>query len=101
MIDTTANRHGGNAASVAAFERSSGRHVIDTEIIYGLIERSPDGLTSVDLERILGKAKHRFSGRLTWLKACGRVKVVGMRDGCGIHVRVGPPVQLMLIGEAQ
>ncbi len=96
--DITASRHRGNSASAQAFAESHDNHVRDRDVIYGLIERTADGLTSKEIGRILMKPINTFSGRLTELKQENRIKVAtGRREGRQVHVKSGPPVQLMLL----
>lgn len=86
-IDITRRRHRGNPQSVQANRRCEGWKMADRDGIARLIlSAGAHGMTSLDLEEMLRKPKHTFSGRLTELKALGVIHVAGQRDGCGVLV---------------
>jgi hypothetical protein len=85
--DITRRRHHGNPQSEAANRRCDGWKPADRDGIARLIlSTGARGMTSLDLEEMLHKPKHTFSGRLSELKALGTIHVVGTRDGCGVLV---------------
>lgn len=103
MIDPTRNKHGGNQASDMAWDRISadGRLTEMQQRIYELIEATGlVGKTSAEIERDLGTAKNKWSGRVTSLKVCGLVRGTGQfREGCEVlvatkHKKAPPPGRL-------
>jgi hypothetical protein len=85
--DVTYSRHHGNANSVEANKKSAPFHQADKDRIEKLIrECGKKGMTSAEIEEALGKAKNRFSGRLTQLRAERKVMVSGSRDGCAVLI---------------
>jgi hypothetical protein len=85
--DPTRNRHKGNARSVEAWELKHATEESDcVNIERHIFNAGPRGLTSFDLEQILKKPKHKFSGRLTTLKDENKVREIGKRDRCGVLI---------------
>jgi hypothetical protein len=96
MGDVTARKHHGNRASEAAHAKGSHQHASLREQIFEMIAHA-DGLTSKELGHRLGRPIHTFSGRLSQLKAEGRIVGTGeMREGAEVLVRVGAPKQRAL-----
>lgn len=82
--DICANRHGGNANSVAANMRVNKQR--DREVIFQLIKDSGlSGVTMKDACAALNKLPNEISGRFSELKKAGLVYVNGSREGCGVH----------------
>jgi hypothetical protein len=79
MADITVRRHHGNAASRDANLLSSAVHVRDKEAIYALLRSTPSGLTSKEIGFTLNKPLNTFSGRISQLKADGKVRGTGRR----------------------
>jgi hypothetical protein len=93
MPDITRNRHRGNPASVAAYERSLFTHENDEERVYLhiILVTGPsvgrDGVTSKEVAAALGKPLNAISGRLTSLKMKGKIRGTGVRrDGAEVLV---------------
>jgi hypothetical protein len=85
--DICIRRHHGNANSEEANRRSAPFHESDEARIEKIIHaQGSRGATSAELEVLLGKAKNKFSGRLTALKANNKVRALGERDGCAVLV---------------
>jgi len=94
MKDITKNKHGGNAQSNAVFEdieetltqrQNQVREAIE------IIDRyrgynAEGGATLHDIANWLGLGANKISGRITQLKAMGKIKQVGRRDGCAVYV---------------
>lgn len=85
--DICYGRHHGNQQSIAANKKSAPFHESDEQRIEKLIQQGGSkGLTSADLELILGKPKHKFSGRISRLLAEKKVCKLGTRDGCAVLI---------------
>jgi hypothetical protein len=85
--DPTYNRHGGNEHSNEAWknvEPFAGS--VRSWIEHFILGRGSFGATSAEIEIELRRAKNRFSGRITQLKAEGKIVEQGTRDGCGILI---------------
>jgi hypothetical protein len=89
-VDITANRHGGNPESNAAFDRSKDSHKDDSERIFLLIDSAHYGMTSHEIGERIGRPLNHFSGRLTELCAAGMIERCGRRNGAAIWVSVQP-----------
>jgi len=87
MTDITKNKHGGNANSKAAFGEIKDELTFGQSWAKGMIAAfgSKDGITIKEISAICGSGANKFSGRLTELKAMGKIKVVGRRDGCAVY----------------
>ena len=87
ITDICITRHHGNANSVEANKRVDPWKPSMRRTIVELIQaRGERGMTSEELEEVLGKAKHKFSGRLAELKADEVIQVHGSRNGCDVLV---------------
>lgn len=88
-LDITANRHGGSAASEAAFLLSNADHPAVYQQILGLLVANPSGLTSKEIGFALNRSINTFSGRLTELKLDGKAAGTGKRrEGAEVIVAV-------------
>jgi hypothetical protein len=88
MKDITQNKHGGNANSQAAFEAIKDELKPRQNLVYRTIRLMQDfdgDSTIIGISRWLGLAPNVISGRLTELKAMGKIKAVGRRDGCAVY----------------
>jgi hypothetical protein len=82
-VDPSAKRHGGNTESVAAFKRVQ----VETDELHVLtliVSAGDVGLTSAEIELAWGRAKNRFSGRISSLCFDKYIERVGVRNKCGI-----------------
>lgn len=89
--DITARRHKGNAASRAAFERSAPHHANDEakvlEIIAAATRSVRYGITSKEIAEQMRKPLNAISGRISSLKAQGKIKGIGhRREGCEVLI---------------
>jgi predicted transcriptional regulator len=84
MKDITENKHGGNANSTAAFETIENQLKPRQREVHSCIFWS-NGVTCKEIADTLATGMNAISGRLTELKAMGKIKVVGRRDGCAIY----------------
>ena len=85
--DITQKKHGGNANSTAAFETIENQLKPRQKEVYDAIEWL-DTLNDVTIKTLcnwLNVSPNVISGRLTELKAMGKIKVIGRRDGCAIY----------------
>ncbi len=87
LFDMCAGRHRGNRESREAFARISERRSAQRERVYAWVQRSgPDGITCRELASAWGCGMNQISGRFSELKASGRIRKVGVREGCGVCV---------------
>ena len=84
--DITKNKHGVNAQSNAAFEKISGKINTMQQQVAIAINRASAGATSKDIAHWLRRPLNAISGRITELKAMGKIKQIGRRDGCAVYV---------------
>ena len=84
MNDITENKHGGNANSKAAFGAIENQLKPRQREVHSCIFWS-NGVTCKDIAEAMNTGMNAISGRLTELKAMGKIKVVGRRDGCAIY----------------
>jgi len=86
MKDTTENKHGGNANSKAAFDGIYANLTLRQQQVLATIKaRGSMGRTCREIADRHGCGMNAISGRLTELKAMGKIKVVGRRDGCAVY----------------
>ena len=83
--DPTKNKHGGNAQSNAAFEKIEETLTHRQNAVLGII-RDCVNATSKDVAYWLCSPLNAISGRITELKAMGKIKQIGRRDGCAVYV---------------
>lgn len=95
-MDITANKHGGNAQSVAAFEKAKHGAAQAQQDIVELLKQHPDGLTCKEMSALLNREMHKISGRVTELKEQGQVIATDkVRDGGAVVVLISDtPVRL-------
>jgi len=86
MTDPTKNKHGGNAQSNAAFALVADTLTDRQNAVLERILASERGITSKELANALETPLHAISGRITELKAQGRIREAGRRDGCAVLV---------------
>jgi predicted transcriptional regulator len=84
MKDITQNKHGGNANSKAAFGGIKDELKPRQREVY-LYIICANGITCKDIAEAMNTGMNAISGRLTELKAMGKIKVTGRRDGCAIY----------------
>ena len=84
MKDITQNKHGGNANSTAAFGAIKDELKPRQREVHSCIFWS-NGITCKDIAEAMNTGMNAISGRLTELKAMGKIKVTGRRDGCAIY----------------
>jgi len=88
--DITKNKHGGNAQSNAAFEGIEETLTQRQNQVLGAIEMldrySGKGATLHDIAHWLRLGANKISGRITQLKAMGKIHQIGRRDGCAVWV---------------
>jgi hypothetical protein len=96
MNDITANKHGGNAQSAAAFERAKRGFNRSRQDILDLLKLHPAGLTCKEMSTLLGKPMHKLSGRITELKELGQLNTTEtIRAGGAVVVLIADaPVAL-------
>lgn len=83
LFDVCANRHRGNAESRAANPTREAKAQSHELILAELRLRGP--MTSVELAAAMGTRVNCISGRLSELKAAGRIRKTGeIRDGCAV-----------------
>ena len=83
--DITANRHGGNAQSIAANEVAEPTKAIMRLMIMTHL-RGFGEATLKDLCRVFGKLPNEISGRLSELKAAGAIVPTGeVRERCAVY----------------
>ena len=88
MKDITKNKHKGNANSKAAFgaikdELKPRQREVYKWIVFMSLRRYD--VTIKGLCQWMRVSPNTISGRLTELKAMGKIKVVGRRDGCAVY----------------
>jgi len=90
MKDIRKIKHVGNAQSNAAFEGIKETLTQRQNQVLGAIEildrYSGKGATLHDIAHWLRLGANKISGRITQLKAMGKIKQVGRRDGCAVYV---------------
>jgi predicted transcriptional regulator len=84
MKDITQNKHGGNANSKAAFGGIKDELKPRQREVY-LYIICANGITCKDIAEAMNTGMNAISGRLPELKAMGKIKVTGRRDGCAIY----------------
>jgi len=89
MKDITKNKHGGNAQSNAAFEKIEKTLTHrQNDVLWAidwLHQLSKEGVISRDIAWKLNAPLNAISGRITELKAMGKIKQIGRRDGCAVY----------------
>ena len=86
MNDITENKHGGNANSKAAFETIyKNLSLKQSQVLATIKARGSMGRTCREIAERHNCGMNAISGRLTELKAMGKIKVVGRRDGCAVY----------------
>jgi len=86
MNDITENKHGGNANSKAAIDGIYANLTLRQQQVLATIKaRGSMGRTCREIADRHGCGMNAISGRLTELKAMGKIKVVGRRDGCAVY----------------
>jgi len=89
VSDVTANKHGGNPNSVAAYAKGSARHECERDAILAILHRHPFGLTSKEIGEMVEKPLHAISGRFSELKQSGKIYGTGeRRKGAEVLVTV-------------
>jgi len=83
--DITKNKHGGNAQSNAAFEKIEETLTGSQNAVISVISLYKS-VTSKEVAYRLNKPLNAISGRITELKAMGKIKQIGRRDGCAVYV---------------
>lgn len=84
LADICRRKHKGNERSEAANRKVNATKTSVAQTIYSLIAASA-GLTSKEIGVKLGKEIHTFSGRISKLKADGKIYETGEeRDGCAV-----------------
>jgi hypothetical protein len=86
MKDITKNKNGGNANSAAAYEAIAETLTNRQNDVLSALLRHPAGLTSKEIAEWLESPLNAISGRISELKAMGKVKEAGRRDGCAVLV---------------
>ena len=78
-MDITSNRHRGSLTSVAAFEQTPASwRSQQREQVYAIAKsRGLYGITTDEVAHVMGTTPNAVSGRLTELKAAGRLLVAG------------------------
>jgi hypothetical protein len=85
--DPTKNKHGGNAQSNAAFNSIYAKLTLRQEQVLASIKvKGSTGRTCREIAERHGRGMNAISGRITELKAMGKIKQCGTRDGCAIWV---------------
>jgi hypothetical protein len=85
--DPTKNKHGGNAQSNAAFASIYAHLTLRQEQVLATVKaRGADGTTCREIAERHGRGMNAISGRLTELKAMGKIVQCGTRDGCAVWV---------------
>ena len=84
--DITKNKHGGNAESVSAFETITHALANRQNDVLSAFLSHPSGMTSKEVAEWLESPLNAISGRISELKAMGKIQQVGRRDGCGVYV---------------
>jgi FixJ family two-component response regulator len=86
-IDITKNKHGGNAQSNAAFSKLYANLTTRQQQVLGSIAiKGSMGRTCKEIAERHGCGMNAISGRITELKAMGKIKQIGRRDGCAVYV---------------
>lgn len=104
--DISRNRHKGAKGSVQAFENNHHLFANDEEIVFAIILEATRskviyGTTSKEIAARMGKALHAISGRLSALKAKGRIKGLGhYREGAEVLVATDGRAGLLALGGA-
>jgi len=86
MKDITQNKHGGNANSAAAYETIADTLTNRQNDVLSALLRHPAGMTSKEVAEWLESPLNAISGRISELKAMGKIKEAGRRDGCAVLV---------------
>jgi hypothetical protein len=86
--DITKNKHGGNAQSNAAFEKVRAKLGDRQKMVLFQIERwsVAGGVTCREIAEMESCGMNAISGRITELKAMGKIKQIGRRDGCAVYI---------------
>ena len=86
MNDITENKHGGNANSKAAFGAIKDKLTLkQAQVLATIKARGSFGRTCREIAERHLVGMNAISGRLTELKAMGKIKVTGRRDGCAVY----------------
>ena len=86
MKDIASNKHGGNANSAVAYETIAHTLANRQNDVLGAFLRHPNGMTSKEVAEWLESPLNAISGRISELKAMGKIQQIGRRDGCGVYV---------------
>jgi len=90
--DITKNKHGGNAQSNEAFDGIMQLLTLRQLQVLATIKLAKgwkpesDGATCKEIAERHGCGMNAISGRITELKAMGKIKQIGRRDGCAVYV---------------
>lgn len=84
--DITSNKHGGNAESIASYETILENLANRQNDVLSAFLRHPNGMTSKEVAEWLESPLNAISGRISELKAMGKIQQIGRRDGCGVYV---------------
>jgi len=84
--DITYKKHGGNAESTASYESITHTLANRQNDVLSAFQRHPSGMTSKEVAEWLESPLNAISGRISELKAMGKIHQIGRRDGCGIYV---------------
>jgi len=85
MDDITKNKHGGNAESNLAFAKVQEKLTLRQEQVLATIKFRGE-VTCKDIAERHQCGMNAISGRITELKAMGKIKQIGRRDGCAVWV---------------
>src|SRR4051794_15772701 len=96
MNDITANKHGGDTQSAAAFEKAKHGMGKARQDIVDLLKQHPAGLTCKEMSELLDRPMHALSGRVTEMKEYGMVNATEtIREGGAVVVLISDvPVTL-------
>ena len=86
MNDITQNKHRGNANSAAAYETIADTLTNRQNDVLSALLRHPAGMTSKEVAEWLESPLNAISGRISELKAMGKIRKAGRRDGCAVLV---------------
>jgi hypothetical protein len=85
--DPTKNKHGGNAQSNAAFSGIYAHLTLRQEQVLATVKAyGTNGTTCREIAERHGRGMNAISGRLTELKAMGKITQCGTRDGCAVWI---------------
>ena len=82
-FDVCANRHGGNAESIAANRRNAATRANQRASVLAACQRT-NGVTCRELAEEWNVGMNQISGRFSELKQTGEIYKIGVRNGCGV-----------------